>query len=88
VPHTYDDIEEQVIEVIAKKRRIDPSALSRDSTFADLDIDSLEAIDLLFTLEDRFQIDIPDGVAQHITTVGQVSDALRPILHSRSAEAS
>jgi acyl carrier protein len=84
MPH--DDLEEQVIAIIAKKREVDPSALTLDSTFDQLGIDSCAAMDLIFTFEDKFQIDIPDAVALQIKTVRQVAEALRPIVNGRSAD--
>ena len=72
--------ERAVIAIIAKKKKIDPAGITRESTFEQLGIDSLDGIDLVFTFEDEFNISIPDQVVQQMKSVGQVIDALRDVL--------
>jgi acyl carrier protein len=81
-----DDLERQVIELIAKKKKLDPATISVDSTFEQLGVDSLDAADLLFTFEDTFKIVVPDEAAQSMKTVRQVVDGLRQLI--KPAEAS
>ena len=78
-----DDIERKVIELIARKKKLDPASITRESTFEQLGVDSLDAADFLFTFEDTFGILIPDEAAASMKTVGQVVDALRPLLAAR-----
>ena len=49
-----DDIERQVIEAIAKKKKRDPASVTMATTFEELGLDSLDAADLIFTIEDTF----------------------------------
>jgi len=77
-------IESQVIDIIAKKRKLDPAAISLDSTFAELGVDSLDAADLLFAFEDRFGIVVPDATAQSMRSVRDVVDGVRQILGDRT----
>jgi len=79
-----DAIESQVIDIIARKRKLDPSVVTLDSTFEELGIDSLEAADLLFAFEDRFCIVVPDDRAQAMKTVRQVVDGVRHLLADRA----
>ncbi len=81
-----DQLEQQVIEIIAKKKKVDPSAVTPASTFQDLAIDSLDGMDLVFTFEDAFNISVPDNVVQQLKTVGDVIAALRAELAKRPAE--
>ena len=81
-----DDIERKVIDLIARKKHLDPAAITLDSTFEALGIDSLDAADLLFNFEDDFGIVVPDEVATSMKSVRQVVDGLRRLLPS-SAEA-
>jgi acyl carrier protein len=72
-----DDLYTAVAEIIARKKKIDPSSVTPDTTFDALGIDSLDGMDLVFTFEDTFNINIPDQVAQQMTSVGEVVDAVR-----------
>jgi acyl carrier protein len=75
-----DSLEQKVIELVAQKKHLDPQSVTLDSTFAELGIDSLDGMDLLFTFEETFKLSIPDEVAQQMKTVRQVTEALRAAL--------
>ena len=79
-----DPIESQVIDIIAKRRKINPSTVTLDTTFEQLGIDSLEAADLVFTFEDTFGIVVPDEAAQSMKTVGQVVEGVRRLTAERT----
>ena len=76
-PQRMDQLEEQVIEIIAKKKKVDPSTITLDSTFQELAIDSLDGMDLIFTFEDTFNISVPDNVVQQMKGVREVVAGLR-----------
>lgn len=78
-------LERIVVGIIAKKKKLDPATVNRDSTFEALGIDSLDGIDLVFTFEDEFNISIPDQVVQRMKSVGQAVDSLREVLDKRDA---
>ena len=77
-----DPLETKVIELIAQKKRIPTESIGLDSTFADLGVDSLDGMDLLFSFEETFNLRIPDDMAQQMKSVRQVVDALRRVLAS------
>jgi acyl carrier protein len=72
-----DSLERRVIEIIAKRKRLDPAGLTAATTFEQIGIDSLDAAELLFTFEDDFGIVVPDDVARAMKSVGQVVEGLR-----------
>lgn len=40
----------------------------------DLSIDSLDAIEIIMALEDEFNVEISDEVAERLSTVGELAD--------------
>lgn len=72
-----EDLPATVAAIIARKKKIDASAVTLDATFQDLGIDSLDGIDLVFAFEDRYNINIPDHVVQQMKSVREVVDALQ-----------
>ncbi len=71
-------IDESVIEVIANSLLIGEAEVSREATLStDLHADSLNAVELIMALEDRFGIEIPDEDAENLKTVQQVIDYVR-----------
>jgi len=55
-----DDIESRIIELVAKTKGVPASNVGIDSTFEELQIDSLDKINLSFAVEEMFKIEIPD----------------------------
>ena len=77
------DTTQKVIEIIAREQHLDSSKITVDSTFAELGIDSLDGVNILFALEEEFKIDIPDSVAQNMKSVRQVVDSLTRVLEGK-----
>jgi acyl carrier protein len=77
------DVTPKVIEIIAREQHLDPGKVTLDSTFAELGIDSLDGVNILFALEEEFKLDIPDSVAQNMKSVRQVVDALSRVLEGK-----
>ena len=77
------DVEAKVVEIIVREQHLDPSAVTIDSTFEELGIDSLDGVNILFALEEEFKIDVPDAVAQNMRSVRQVVDSLTRVLEGK-----
>ncbi len=77
------DVSEKVIEIINREQHLEPGKVTIDSTFAELGIDSLDGVNILFALEEEFKIDIPDTVAQNMRSVRQVVDSLTRVLEGK-----
>jgi acyl carrier protein len=77
------DVSQKVIEIIAREQHLDGSKITLDSTFAELGIDSLDGVNILFALEEEFKLDIPDTVAQNMKGVRQVVESLTRVLEGK-----
>lgn len=77
------DVGQKVMEIIAQEQHLDPGKVTLDSTFEELGIDSLDGVNILFALEEAFQIDIPDAVAQNMKSVRQVVESLTRVLEGK-----
>jgi acyl carrier protein len=62
----------QIIALIAKSKSLDPATLTPATTFDELQIDSLDKINLSFEVEELFKIEIPDTALNSLRTVGDV----------------
>ncbi len=66
-----DDIKEVVVEQLS----VDAAEVKEDSKFVeDLGADSLDVVELVMALEEKFDIEIPDEEAEKIQTVKDVID--------------
>jgi acyl carrier protein len=69
---SMDDIESRIIELVAKSKNLPVSDVKLDTTFDELQIDSLDKINLSFAVEEMFSIEIPDDSLNSLKTVGDV----------------
>lgn len=65
---------EKVIDIIAEElESVDPSEITEDSNLVeDLDADSLAVVDLVMSIEDAFNVEIPDTEVENLKTVGEI----------------
>ncbi|MDR0666093.1 MAG: acyl carrier protein [Campylobacteraceae bacterium] len=69
----FDDVKEVVVEQL----NVNPAEVKEESKFVeDLGADSLDVVELVMALEEKFDIEIPDTDAEKIVTVG---DAIKYI---------
>ena len=71
------DLESQIIALVARPQSPDPSTITSATTFDQLNIDSLDKINLSFEVEERFEIAIPDASLNQLRTVGDVIAGVR-----------
>ncbi len=61
---------DEVKEVVVEQLNVSPDEVKEDSKFAeDLGADSLDVVELVMSLEEKFDIEIPDEEAEKIATV-------------------
>ena len=66
-------LEERIRGVVARQLGVEVSEVLPDASLQeDLGADSLELVELLMALEDEFDIEVPEEVAESITTIADV----------------
>lgn len=62
---------DEVKEVVVEQLNVSPEEVKESSKFVeDLGADSLDVVELVMALEEKFDIEIPDADAEKIATVG------------------
>ncbi len=82
-----DELIQRIISCIAESQKLPVEKITIDSSFEELGIDSLDGVNILFALENEFNISIPDEGAQGIRTVRQMVDALAKLIPDAAADA-
>jgi len=73
---------DEVKEVVVEQLNVSPDEVKEDSKFSDdLGADSLDVVELVMSLEEKFDIEIPDEEAENIATV---ADAIKFIENAKA----
>jgi acyl carrier protein len=85
------DVATDVMSVIKKKIRVDRSEITTDDRLADLGLESLDALELVFDLEEKFDIEIPvnanDAQIGGFEKVSDVVAAVQKIIDKKAQSA-
>ena len=75
---------EKIKDILAENLDLDPNTIEMTSDLAtDLGADSLDAIDIVMSLEDQYGIEVPDSAIENMKTV---EDIVNFIENSDTAE--
>ena len=81
-----DDLIQRVLKVIAASKRIPPETVTIDSDFAQLNIDSMDAVEILFALENEFDLSIPDDAVRAVRNVRQMCEGIDKLITDKASE--
>lgn len=77
---TMKDVENKVRAIIAKHYGISEDDVKNDSSFLnDFGGDSLDIIELVLILEDKYGIEVPEEIAEELDTVQKVYDYINSL---------
>jgi acyl carrier protein len=76
---SHDDLTARVLSIIAEAQQLPPEAVTLDSTFDELQIDSLGAVGILSEMESAFDIEVPNQLVLKIRTIREVVGAVRTL---------
>jgi acyl carrier protein len=71
-----DDLIQRVLKVIATSKRIPLETVTIDGDFQQLGIDSMDAVEILFALENEFDISIPDEELRSVRNVRDMCEGV------------
>lgn len=70
-----DEVLAALSEVAVEVLSVDPGVVSEEARFKeDLDADSLDLVELVMGLEERFDISVPEDDLENVATVGHAVD--------------
>ena len=82
-----DELINRVCQVISNVKHIPLEKISIESAFQDIGVDSMDAVEILFGLENEFDITIPDEEAKNVRTVRDMAEGVEKLLAAKSADA-
>ncbi|MGA7238410.1 MAG: acyl carrier protein [Bryobacteraceae bacterium] len=80
-----EDLIQRVLKAIATSKRIPLETVTIDSEFQQLEIDSMDAVEILFALENEFEINIPDDEVRNVRNVRQMCEGVERLVAAKAA---
>ena len=80
-----EQLTQRVLSVIAATQRISPETVTIDKSFQERGIDSMDGINILFALENEFDITIPDEQAKQIHSIREMVQGIEKLVSQASA---
>lgn len=82
-----DELSERFLNVIATVKRLPREKVSLDSSFEELGIDSMDAVEILWALENEFDISIPDEQAKGVRSMRDMAEGVAKLVSAKAAGA-
>ncbi len=79
-PAEIDALAERVLQIIADTQRKNRALISIDSSFEELGIDSMDGVNIVFALENDFNINVPDEEVKNIRNVRDMVEGVRKLV--------
>ena len=70
------EIEQKIIGIIYEQKTLPENSIGPETPLQDVGIDSLDALNILFQIEETFAIAIPDDRARAVRTVDDIITAV------------
>jgi acyl carrier protein len=79
-----EDVLDEVTHIIAKHSSADYEALTPETSLQEIDVESLDLVEIIFEIEERFKIEVPHNVNAdsrlEFATIGQIVEGVQAIL--------
>ncbi len=80
---TRDEIQQKLIDIVRQEKDIPDDKLTPQTVLAEAGVDSLDALTILFAIEEQFHISIPDDKARGIKTFGDMVTVVEELTERR-----
>jgi acyl carrier protein len=68
-----NDLSDRIQSIVTEQLGVEPAQVTKDASILDdLGADSLDVVELVMTLEEVFNIEVPDDVVEEMRTIGDI----------------
>jgi len=80
-----DELTQKILHIVADTQRRDIATVTAESSFEELNIDSMDAVNIVFAVENEFNINVPDEEMRTLKTVRDVIDGVRRLISAQAS---
>lgn len=81
-----DELTSRILGIIAETQRKDPAQVTIDSSFEELGIDSMDGVNIVFALENEFDINVPDEEVKNIRSVRDMVEGVTRLIEMKNSQ--
>lgn len=76
-------MENDILAIVAKQAKVEVGTLKRETRLSELDLQSIDIVELVFALEDKFDVSVPyspsdlNSAGISFDTIGDIVDAVK-----------
>lgn len=82
-----EELSQRFLKVIATVKRLPPEKVTLESSFEELGIDSMDAVEILWALENEFDVSIPDEAAKGVRNMREMAEGVAKLVTDKAAGA-
>lgn len=73
---------EKIKDLIASKKGVSPETIQLSQSFEELELDSLDSVELISDLEEHFKVNIPNQEVLQIKTIQEAVNSLSKLVNA------
>ena len=77
------EIEQAVKDAIARQKHLDSEVIGTESSLTSLGITSLDAITIVYEIEEQFDVEVPNDQLDSLETVKDIVDGVMRLIDAR-----
>jgi acyl carrier protein len=81
-----ETVEEALTRIVRKVTKKSEAVISSNTTFADLKADSLDRVQILISLEDTYDISLPEEEVARVNTIGEFIELVKKKLSEKESK--
>lgn len=72
------ELQEKIVKLVSEATKVDSANINENTNFIDdLNLDSLDMVELMMKMEDEFGVEIPEDETENLKTIQNVVDYLK-----------
>jgi acyl carrier protein len=82
-----DELSQRFLNVIATVKRLPRETVTLENSFEELGIDSMDAVEILWALENEFDVSIPDEQARGVRSMRDMAEGVATLVAAKALAA-
>jgi acyl carrier protein len=78
-------LDDELIDLIVEEALIDRDKVVREATLETIGLDSVDMVSVVFAVEEKYGVEIPENAFEKVDNLGQMLDILETLIEQKKA---